>query len=124
MIRTMPAILAASLLVASAASARDDLCRATGNCDYEIREKLLSIPVWTWEMTRAARTHITGEVRFKMQGQKLIADVDVGWKCEAEVKFVEGGFMVGCDDPKKYVQVAETYQSVWGSYILTFRPPH
>jgi len=123
MIRTLLAILAASLMVASAATANDDHCRATGNCDYEIREKLLSIPVWTWEMTRAQRTHITGEVRFKMQGYKLIADVDVGWKCEAEVKFVEGGFMVGCDDPKKYVQVAGTYQSIWGSYILTFRPP-
>jgi hypothetical protein len=122
MIRTVLLAFAACLAACSA-SANDDHCRYTANCDYEIRERLLSIPVWTFEMARAQRTLITGEVRFKLREQRLVADVDVGWKCEAEVKFVEGGFMVGCDDPKKYVQVVDAYQSILGTYIFTLRPP-
>ena len=68
---------------------------------------------------------VNGQVRFEQQAGKLIAHIDVGIKCEAEVKFVEGGFMVDCTDPnsKKYVQVVDTYQSVFGTYILTIRPP-
>ena len=103
----------------------DDYCRYTANCDYEIRERLLSIPVWVFEWTRAQRTQ-GGTVRFEQRGQKLIAHVDTGMKCEAEVTFVEGGFMCsGCDEAssKKYVQVDDAYQSVFGSYILTLRPP-
>ena len=125
MIRTTLTAIAACL-VASSVSANDDHCRYTANCDYEIRERLLSIPVWTFEATRAQRLVVSGQVRFEQQGGKLIAHIDVGIKCEAEVKFVEGGFMVDCTDPnsKKYVQVVDTYQSVFGTYILTLRPPH
>jgi len=122
MLRAILAALAACL-VASTSSASDDHCRYTANCDYEIRERLLSIPVWILEVTRAQRLLVTGEVRFEKRGYKLIAHVDDGLKCETEITFVEGGFMCGCTDPKKYVQVDDAYQSIFGSYILTLRPP-
>ena len=53
MIGTKLTALGATCLIASRALAADDvsaigpvddLCRATANCDYEIRERLLSIP--------------------------------------------------------------------------------
>src|SRR5262245_22143757 len=80
MIRTILAALAACL-VASGASANDDHCRYTANCDYEIRERLLGIPVWIFEMTRAQRLILTGEVRFEKRGYKLFALSDTGMKC-------------------------------------------
>lgn len=122
MIRTILAALAACL-VASGSSANDDHCRYTANCDYEIREKLLSIPEWIFEVTRAQRLVVSGKVRFERRGYMLISHFDDGLKCEAEVTFVEGGFMAGCTDPKKYVQVVDSYQSIFGTYILTMRPP-
>lgn len=122
MIRTSIAALAACLL-ASFASADDDHCRYTANCDYEIRERLLSIPLWVIEVTRAQRMVVSGHVRFEQQGYKLISHFDDGIKCDAEVTFVPGGFLAGCTDPKKYVQVDDAYQSIFGSYILTIRPP-
>jgi hypothetical protein len=102
----------------------DDLCRATANCDYEIRERFLSIPVWIIEVTRAQRTLISGEMRFRQQGYTLIADVDVGWKYQVEVAFVEGGvvFKLASGD-RKYVQVDDAYQAIQGTYIYTIRPP-
>ena len=133
MIRTKLAALAACLIATSAlavdvlstGSPVDDHCRYTANCDYEIREKLLSIPVWIFEATRAQRMLVTGQIRFEQQGYKLIAHIDAGIKCEAEITFLEGGFMYpGClDFPKKYVQVDDAYQSILGTYIHTLRPP-
>jgi hypothetical protein len=92
-------------------------CLATANCDFEIRDRLLGTPVWLLEYTRAQRTQ-SGLIRFEKRGYKLIANVDLGYKCETR-----GGFMLEpCSDAKKFVQVDNVYQSVFGSYILTIRP--
>ena len=125
MIRMTLAILVLCLAGFASASAQDDHCRYTANCDYEIRERLLSIPVWTFEVMRAGRMVVSGQTRFEKRGYKLFALTDTGLKCEAEVIFVEGGFMADCTDPgsKKYVQVDDAYQAIFGSYILTLRPP-
>jgi len=134
MIRTKLAALAACLIATSALAADDvpstgspvdDLCRATANCDYEIRERLLSIPVWHFEWTRAQRTQ-GGLVRFEKRGYKLIGNIDAGVKCDNEIEFVEGGFMMDTCPmtvPRMFVQVDDTYQCFWGTYILTIRPP-
>jgi hypothetical protein len=135
MIRTKLATLVAVCLAASNAMAADDvppaqfpvddLCRVTANCDYEIRERLLSIPVWHFEWTRAQRTQ-GGLVRFEMRGNKLIGNIDAGVKCDNEIVFVEGGFMMDTcpmTAARKFVQVDDTYQCFCGTYILTIRPP-
>lgn len=132
MIRTKLAALAACLFATSVFAADDmasmgpvdDLCRATASCDYEIREKLLSVPVWTLVVTRAQRTHQSGEVRFRQHGYKLIADVDVGLKYETEVTPVDGGFVCMLSaGPRKYVQVDDAFQAIVGTYIYTILPP-
>lgn len=133
MIKTKLATLAACLIGSSALAADDaastgpvdDLCRATADCDYEIRERLLSIPVWIFEGVRAQRNLVTGHVRFEKRGYKLIAHIDYGIKCEVEVIFVEGGFICpDCEDfPKKYVRVDDAYQNIHGTYIHILRPP-
>jgi len=104
MIRTILCALVACF-VACRASGDDDHCRYTANCDYEIRERLLSIPVWLFEVTRAGRVVVSGRTHFEKRGHRLFALTDTGMKCEAEVTFVEGGFMTDCTDPtsKKYV---------------------
>jgi hypothetical protein len=122
MIRTIAAALSACL-VPSAGSAYDDLCRYTGNCDYEIRERLLSVPVWQFECTRAQKT-TGGLIRFEQRGHKLIGNIDAGWKCENEVEFVQGGFQLNtcATGVQNFVQVDDTYQSFFGTYIYTIRP--
>lgn len=110
-------------LVASGAPAGDDICRYTANCDYEIRERLLGVPVWHFEWTRAQR--ITGGlIRFEQRGYKLIAYIDAGWKCDNEVEFVEGGFRLDtcATGVQNFAQVDDTYQSFFGTYIYTIRP--
>lgn len=125
MFRTLLAVLILCLTSHGRVSAQDDLCRYTANCDYEIRERLLSIPYWIFEVQRAGRMVVSGQTRCEKRGYKLFALTDTGLKCEAEVTFVEGGFTTDCTDPrsKKYVQVDDAYQSIFGSYILTLRPP-
>lgn len=122
MIRTIVAALSACL-VTSGASAVDDLCRFTANCDYEIRERLLGAPAWHFEWTRAQRT-TGGMIRFEQQGYKLIGLIDAGWKCDSEVEFVEGGFRLDtcATGVQLFVQVDDTYQSFFGTYIFTIRP--
>jgi hypothetical protein len=113
-------------LVSAIAFADDDHCRYTANCDYEIRERLLSIPVWNLEFTRAQRTQVW-PVRFEKRGYKLFGIIDAGIKCENEVEFVEKGFLFDSCPPsqsREWVQVdGDIYQSIKGSYILTLRPP-
>jgi hypothetical protein len=125
MTRTKLAALAACL-IASSASAQEDLCLATANCDYEIRARLLGTPVWLFEITRAQRT-ISGVMRFEQRGYKLIGHFDTGLKCDSEIKFVEGGFTLEtCGDAfygRKFVQVDDAYQVIYGTYIYTIRPP-
>lgn len=110
-------------IVASGGSANDDICRYTANCDYEIRERLLSVPVWHFEWTRAQRT-TGGLIRFEQQAYKLIGRIDAGWKCDNEVEFVEGGFRLDtcATGVQNFVQVDDTYQSFFGTYIYTIRP--
>lgn len=80
--------------------------------------------MWLFEVTRAGRVVVSGKTHFEKRDHKLFALTDTGMKCEAEVTSVEGGFMTDCTDPtsKKYVQVDDAYQSIFGSYILTLRP--
>ena len=113
----------AACLVTSGVSALDDLCRYTGNCDYEIRERLLSAREWHFEWTRAQRT-TGGLIRFEKQGHKLIGHIDAGWKCDNEVEFVVGGFQLDtcATGVQNFVQVDDTYQSFFGTYIYTIRP--
>jgi hypothetical protein len=122
LIRTSVAVFAAGL-ASCAASPVDDLCRYTGNCDYEIRERLLSMPVWHFEWTRAQRT-TGGLIRFEQRGYKLIGIIDAGWKCDNEVEFMEGGFQLDtcATGIQKFFQVDDTYQSFFGTYVYTIRP--
>ena len=74
-------------------------------------------------VTRAQRTQLSGDVRFRQQGYKLFADVDVGWKYETEVT-VDGGFVCMLSaGPRKYVQVDDAFQAIVGTYIYTILPP-
>ena len=132
MIQTKLAALAACLVATSALAADDiastgpvyDLCHATASCDYEIRERLLSVPVWTLVVTRAQRTQLSGEVRFRQQGYKLFADVDTGFKYETEITPVDGGFVCMLSaGPRTYVQVDDAFQAIVGTYIYTIVPP-
>lgn len=124
----LAACFASSALAADEAAATgpvDDLCRATADCDYETRDRLLSIPVWIFEGVRAQRILVAGQVRFEKRGHRLIAHIDYGIKCEVEVRLMTGGFICpDCEDfPKTYVRVDDAYQNIVGTYIYTLRPP-
>jgi hypothetical protein len=92
-----------------------------------IRAKLLATPVWIFEDSHGNFVN-TGRLRFEQQGDKLIAKLDIGLKCESDVELLPDAFVFeGCAGPPRTMKfnpddTNAPFKNIFGSYTYIVRP--
>lgn len=96
--------------------------------DAQIRAMLLGTRVWVYEWgpnpVGAPGKVDSGKVSFVEKDGKLIGVMDVGFKCDNEVRLRADGFdfeNCGSND-MQYVRSGNEFKNTSGSYYHTFRP--